>query len=68
MHKAAYWVRWKTFVKIPINEGNFDVMKDFHKGQLMPIDEISNDEKDEHEDVVVRNTDNREDNNLVDIN
>ena len=42
------------FYKIPINEGNFDVMKDFHKGQLMPIRDIP----DENEDTVVENNEN----------
>ena len=55
------------FYKIPIHEGNFDVMKDFHKGQLMPIGEIPNDDEDENEDIAARNNDNREDNELVDI-
>lgn len=42
-------------------------MKDFHRGQLMPISEILDEEEDEHEDVAAWNTDNCEDNDLVNI-
>jgi len=30
----------KYFYKIPVDEGNFDVKKDFYNGELIPINEI----------------------------
>ena len=30
----------KHFYKIPVDEGNFDVKKDFYNGELVPINEI----------------------------
>jgi len=32
------------FYKIPIDEGNFDVKKDFYNGELMSINEIPEDD------------------------
>jgi len=29
------------FYNIPLDKGKFDVDKDFHEGQLMPLDQIS---------------------------
>jgi len=37
----------KYFYKIPIDEGNFDVMKDFYNGNLVPVNEIPEDEADD---------------------
>ena len=34
----------KYFYKIPIDEGNFDVEKDFYNGELMPVNEIPEDD------------------------
>jgi len=34
LHKVEY------FYKIPMNSGNFDVMKDLYKGQLVPVRDI----------------------------
>jgi len=34
LDQAAY------FYNIPLNEGKFNVEKDFHEGKLLPIDEI----------------------------
>ena len=36
----------KYFYKIPIDEGNFDVEKDFYNGELMPVNEIPEDDTD----------------------
>jgi len=32
------------FYKIPVDEGNFDVKKDFYNGELIPINEISDED------------------------
>ena len=37
----------KYFYKIPIDEGNFDVVKDFYNGNLVPVNEIPEDEADD---------------------
>jgi len=37
----------KHFYNIPIDEGNFDVKKDFYKGELIPVNEIPNNEADD---------------------
>jgi len=39
----------KYFYKIPLDAGNFDVDKDFYKGELVPVGEIPYDESPEDE-------------------
>ena len=34
----------KYFYKIPVDEGNFDVKKNFYNGELIPINEIPNED------------------------
>jgi len=46
----------KYFYKIPLDEGNFDVGKDFHDGELILVDDIPYDEAQEEE--VVHDNDN----------
>jgi len=40
LDQAAY------FYKIPLDEGKFDIDKDFHEGKLLPIDEIPSAQED----------------------
>lgn len=41
----------RYFYKIPLDEGNFDVRKYFHKGELFPINDIPYDEASEEEEA-----------------
>ena len=42
----------KYFYKIPIDEGNFDVKKDFYNGELIPVNEIPDNDA---EDINIEN-------------
>ncbi|KAK7382244.1 hypothetical protein VNO80_01034 [Phaseolus coccineus] len=54
------------FYKIRINDGNFDVMKDFYKGKLILVRDIPDDDED-NKNIPAKNNKNREDNELDDI-